>query len=93
MSRIVLADELQTLRPLIADLASRYDSAEQTELLMECAVLAHELPRSLRSELVRFKLAEPALERGERSGLPKISGGGFPVRPDAAADFRRQAHA
>jgi Fe(II)/alpha-ketoglutarate-dependent arginine beta-hydroxylase len=74
MSRIVLTEEVSTLRPLISDLASRYDSAEDTGLLMECAVLAHELPRDLRAALLRFKLTEPA------SGLLVISG--FPIAED-----------
>ena len=72
MPRVQLQpDEIASIQALLADLASRYDSSEDPDFLAESEVVAHELPRRVRRELVRFKLEEP------RDGMLIISG--FPV--------------
>jgi len=72
MSKFVLEpQEIAVLKHLTQELAATYESAESPELLVDAAVLAHEMPRRLRAALMQFKLAEPD------SGLLIVSG--YPV--------------
>ena len=64
------ADELRAIRPLLAGAATRYGSVEHPELLLEAAVLAHELPRRLRAVLTAFRLTEPDAAHLILSGYP-----------------------
>jgi enduracididine beta-hydroxylase len=69
MLKIVLdAEEVTVLQNLIAEVAAASESVEVPEVLIEAAVLAHEMPKRLRTALIRFKLAEPA------AGLLIVSG-------------------
>jgi len=75
MSKFVLdAEEITVLKRLIDELAATHDSSESPELLMDAAVLAHEMPRRLRAALTHFKLSEPD------PGLLIVSG--YPVSDD-----------
>jgi Fe(II)/alpha-ketoglutarate-dependent arginine beta-hydroxylase len=76
MSRLILdANEISAIRALLAELTSRYDSAEDEGFLRDVSVFAHELPRRVRRFLNDFKQLEPA------PGVCVVSG--YPVR-DAA---------
>jgi Fe(II)/alpha-ketoglutarate-dependent arginine beta-hydroxylase len=72
MQKFVLNDEeVVSIQRLLAEVASRYDSAEAPDFLLESTLLAHELPRRLRAALNEFRLTEPD------SGLFVITG--YPV--------------
>lgn len=58
--RLSLSDaEVQSIRSLTSELASRFASAEDPVFLREASVYAHEIPRRLRAFLNDFRLAEP----------------------------------
>jgi enduracididine beta-hydroxylase len=50
--------DVATVEAVIAELAAKYRTVEDAEFLREVAVAAHDMPRSLREKLVRFKLEE-----------------------------------
>jgi enduracididine beta-hydroxylase len=64
------ADELPSIRQLLAAAAARYDSAEDPDLLQDSTLLAHELPRRLRAALNSFRLTEPDSALFIVSGYP-----------------------
>jgi Fe(II)/alpha-ketoglutarate-dependent arginine beta-hydroxylase len=64
-------EEASGLARLAGELAARYGSAENPELLFDAPVLAHELPLRVRRHLNEFRLAEP------RAGLCVVAG--YPV--------------
>jgi len=71
MQRFVLdKEEVASLQKLIAEIASRYDSAENPEFLLEVNTWAQEMPRRLRSTLNSFRLTEPDSAMLLVSGLP-----------------------
>jgi len=71
MERFVLnSDEVASLRSLIAEIAAKYDSAEDPAFLEEATVWAQEMPRRLRAALNRFRLAEPDSAHLIVSGYP-----------------------
>lgn len=71
MYRHELADEeLEAIRPLVQELASRHGSVEEADFLDNARTYAQELPRPLRAFLNAFSLLEP-------SGICLISG--YPV--------------
>jgi Fe(II)/alpha-ketoglutarate-dependent arginine beta-hydroxylase len=75
MSKFILnPEEIAPLREMIAGIAAAYDFAEDPEFLMEAAVAAHEMPRRLRSALIRFKLDEPDSAVLIVSGFPVDDG-------------------
>lgn len=60
MTRIVLeAAEIDQIRDLLGEIASRHDSAESQDFLDDAEVYAHELPRRVRKAVREFKLYEP----------------------------------
>lgn len=60
MSSLELSDqEVLALQSFTSDLASRYPSSEDPDLLKEAPILAHELPRRIRSFMNEFRLTEP----------------------------------
>jgi enduracididine beta-hydroxylase len=68
------AADVGACRAVVGELAARFRSVEDPELLQVSATYAHELPRTLRAGLNDFRLREP-------SGACVI--GGFPVDDDA----------
>ena len=71
MYRHELADEeLEAIRPLVKEVASRHGSVEEADFLDNVRTYAQELPRRLRVFLNTFGLTEP-------SGVCLISG--YPV--------------
>ena len=64
-------DEVHQIEALLSDLASRFETVEDQDFLMDLGVYAQELPRRLRRALYRFRLEEPA------SAVLLL--GGFPV--------------
>lgn len=60
MDLVLRAQEIGVIRRLLANLANRFDSAEDEEFLRQAAVLGQELPRRVRAMLYEFKLTEPA---------------------------------
>lgn len=72
MSKVVLTpDEVDSIRGLLREAASRYGSAEDPRFLREADVWSHELPRRVRAALREFRLTEP------KSGLLVVSG--YPI--------------
>jgi Fe(II)/alpha-ketoglutarate-dependent arginine beta-hydroxylase len=60
MLRISLSNsEVSTLQGLLHDLASQYQSAEDTRFLEDAPVIAHDLPKRVRVLMNDFKLKEP----------------------------------
>lgn len=60
MTRVELtADEVREIQALMAEVVATYGSPESQEFLNEADVVAHDLPRRVRSELRRFRLFEP----------------------------------
>lgn len=51
--------EAASIKSLLAEVASQYTSVDDTQFLMDASVIAHELPRRVRSFLNHFKQAEP----------------------------------
>jgi Fe(II)/alpha-ketoglutarate-dependent arginine beta-hydroxylase len=71
MSRLILdAAEVSAIRALLAELTSRYGSAEDEGFLRNVSVFAHELPRRVRVFLNDFKQLEPAPGVCVISGYP-----------------------
>jgi Fe(II)/alpha-ketoglutarate-dependent arginine beta-hydroxylase len=71
MSEIVLTpEEIGQIRPLLRELAARYGSAESEEFLNEADVIAHDLPRRVRSAVRAFRLFEPESAILVVSGYP-----------------------
>jgi Fe(II)/alpha-ketoglutarate-dependent arginine beta-hydroxylase len=71
MPRLVINDEeVAAIKKLLAALAATYASAEDPELLMQSTLLAHELPRRLRTALNSFRLTEPDAAHFIVSGYP-----------------------
>ena len=71
MQKILLdPQEIAQVQSIVSELASRYDSAEDNDFLNEASLSAHELPRRLRSELLRFKHDENGDGVFVISGLP-----------------------
>jgi len=57
---ITLSDEENaSILELVSDLASRYQSAENPDFLIEASVFAHDLPVRVRQTLNEFRLFEP----------------------------------
>ena len=52
------ADEAASIDDIIAELAGKYDSVENSEFLREVGLSAQAMPRRLRETLLRFKLQE-----------------------------------
>jgi Fe(II)/alpha-ketoglutarate-dependent arginine beta-hydroxylase len=76
MMKLELSDsEIESIRALVADVASEYKSVEDADFLDQASLYAHELPWRLRSFLNDFRLKEPA------SGFCVISG--YPVNLSA----------
>ena len=72
MSRIVLTEpEVADVQALLAEVVARHRSPEDPEFLAEADVIAHDLPRRVRSALRRFRLFEP------REAILTVSG--YPV--------------
>lgn len=67
---ILSAEEIFSIESLVATVAATYDSAEDPEFLMESTLLAHELPRRLRTALNSFRLVEPESALFVVSGCP-----------------------
>lgn len=65
--------DVEHLKSLIGDIAARFDSAESPEFLHEAPLIAHELPRGIRSCVNQFRL------RHSSPGHCRISG--YPVDP------------
>ncbi len=63
-------EEIEEIRPLLAEIASRHDSVEEADFLEGVSTYAQELPRWIRLFLNAFRLTEP-------SGVCVISG--YPV--------------
>src|SRR5215213_930555 len=63
-------EEVETILPLVKDVASRHGSVEEPDFLDNASTYAQELPRQLRAFLNAFRLKEP-------SGVCLISG--YPV--------------
>ena len=60
MSKVVLTgDEVDSIRRLLGEIRSRFDSPEDPQFLREADVWSHELPRRVRAELRDFRLSEP----------------------------------
>jgi Fe(II)/alpha-ketoglutarate-dependent arginine beta-hydroxylase len=60
MARIVLTpEEVVQIKPLLSELADRYESPENQAFLDEADVIAHDLPRRVRSAVRAFRLHEP----------------------------------
>jgi Fe(II)/alpha-ketoglutarate-dependent arginine beta-hydroxylase len=94
MQKFVLnSEEIASIQQLLAEIAARYDSAEDPAFLMECTVLAAELPRRLRLAMNEFRIAEPDSALFVISGYPvddqKI--GPTPEHWDLTAEQRRPA--
>jgi len=64
------ADEVRQVESVLGECTRRWSSVEDPELQAEICVLAHELPRRLRSFLKAFKLHEPQLGHCVVGGLP-----------------------
>lgn len=61
MHRLELTgDDMEKIKPLLAEVASRHDSVETLDFLDEASTYAQELPRGLRAFLNEFRVREPA---------------------------------
>lgn len=75
MPRVALTgDEVASIRSLLRELASRYQTPEDPQFLKEADVYAHELPRRVRAAFREFRLTEP------KDALLTVSG--YPVDQD-----------
>jgi len=63
-------DEIRAIKTLLAELAARYATPDDNELLRNVGVYAHELPRPLRLFLNDFKYLEPEAGACIVSGYP-----------------------
>jgi Fe(II)/alpha-ketoglutarate-dependent arginine beta-hydroxylase len=73
-SLILEAGEVAAIRKVLAALAATHGSAEEPELLLESTLLAHELPRRVRTALNSFRLTEPDSALFIVSGYPVDEG-------------------
>jgi Fe(II)/alpha-ketoglutarate-dependent arginine beta-hydroxylase len=64
------APEVNEVRSLVREFASRHESMEREEALNEALVAAHELPRRLRAFITEFRLNEPKSAHCVVSGFP-----------------------
>ncbi|CAA9483719.1 MAG: putative oxygenase (putative secreted protein) [uncultured Rubrobacteraceae bacterium] len=64
------ADEIEAIRPLVKEVASRHHSVEEAAFLDSVSIYAQELPRRVRAFFNAFRLTEP-------SGVCLVSG--YPV--------------
>src|SRR5215212_3859420 len=71
LNRFILdGDEVAAIKKLVDEIAAKFDSVEDPELLSHAPVWAQELPRRLRAALVEFRLTEPAAAHLIISGFP-----------------------
>ncbi|HVG08482.1 MAG TPA: guanitoxin biosynthesis L-enduracididine beta-hydroxylase GntD [Thermoanaerobaculia bacterium] len=71
LNRFVLdGDEVVAIKKLVDEIAAKFDSVEDPELLSHAPVWAQELPRRLRAALVEFRLTEPDTAHLIISGFP-----------------------
>jgi len=72
MNRLKLSGEdIRSIQMLLCDITSRHKSVDDVDFLIEAPSLAHELPRSVRTHLTRFRNLEPS------GGVCLISG--YPI--------------
>jgi Fe(II)/alpha-ketoglutarate-dependent arginine beta-hydroxylase len=72
MEKIVLCDrEIDEIKSLVKDVISQYSSVEDDHFLKDASIVAHELPKSIRTFINDFRLLEPS------SGVCLISG--YPI--------------
>lgn len=71
VNRFILdGDEVASIKKLVDEIAAKFDSVEDPELLSHAPVWAQELPRRLRAALVEFRLMEPDCAHFVISGFP-----------------------
>ncbi|HEX7240648.1 MAG TPA: guanitoxin biosynthesis L-enduracididine beta-hydroxylase GntD [Longimicrobiaceae bacterium] len=71
MSKVVLTnEEIDSIRGLLQEVSSRFESPEDPEFLRQADVFAHELPRRVRAALREFRLTEPKGALCVISGYP-----------------------
>jgi Fe(II)/alpha-ketoglutarate-dependent arginine beta-hydroxylase len=71
VNRYILdGDEVASIKKLVDEIAAKFDSVEDPELLSHAPVWAQELPRRLRAALVEFRLTEPDCAHFVISGFP-----------------------
>ncbi|HEX6864321.1 MAG TPA: guanitoxin biosynthesis L-enduracididine beta-hydroxylase GntD [Thermoanaerobaculia bacterium] len=71
VNRFILdGDEVASIKKLVDEIAAKFDSVEDPELLSHAPVWAQELPRRLRAALVEFRLTEPDCAHLVISGFP-----------------------
>ena len=71
VNRFILdGDEVASIKKLVDEIAAKFDSVEDPELLSHAPVWAQELPRRLRAALVEFRLTEPDCAHFVISGFP-----------------------
>ncbi|HEV7906268.1 MAG TPA: hypothetical protein VGO96_20680, partial [Pyrinomonadaceae bacterium] len=71
MYRTSLTDaEVKSVKGLLSEVVSQYDSAEDPVFLKDCAIIAGDLPRRVRIFLNDFKYLEPPAGAGVISGFP-----------------------
>jgi Fe(II)/alpha-ketoglutarate-dependent arginine beta-hydroxylase len=71
MNRILLTgEEVRSIEGLLDEVKARYTSLDDAAFLGEVSVIAHELPRRLRSFLNEFRQSEPPVGHCLVSGLP-----------------------
>jgi Fe(II)/alpha-ketoglutarate-dependent arginine beta-hydroxylase len=71
MSKLIINDqEVASIKQLLAAVAATHGSAEDPDFLMESTLLAHELPRRVRTALNSFRLTEPDSALLVVSGYP-----------------------
>jgi Fe(II)/alpha-ketoglutarate-dependent arginine beta-hydroxylase len=72
MEKIVLCDrEIDEIKSLVKDVTSQYSSVEDDRFLKNALIIAHELPKRIRTFINDFRLLEP------ESGVCLISG--YPI--------------
>lgn len=72
MEKIVLSEkEICKIKSLVKNVVSQYSSVEDPYFLQESSIIAHELPKRIRTFLNNFRLLEPS------SGICLISG--YPI--------------
>jgi len=69
----LLDEELDLILPLLDSLRAQHDDIEDPQLIEQAALLAHALPREIRSFIEEFRLAEPSAVC-VLSGLPVEDG-------------------
>ncbi|MCU0532561.1 MAG: TauD/TfdA family dioxygenase [Hydrococcus sp. Prado102] len=72
MEKIILCDrEIDEIKSLVKEVISQYSSVEDDKFLKEAPIIAHELPKRIRTFINDFRLLEPS------SGVCLISG--YPI--------------